>query len=311
MTEQAEVLNVEALDGLRHLLEHIGRSITRALDSAENEIAIQLRRIDNARDFAIEEVRRAERELDGAEEEDQSACEAELEAAEKLLHRIELAQENVISAVIRLQGIGATGSDEIVRNGIAFLSEKRAQLQNYLALQADGGDSVHQVARLPSSPAISEGRTDFGAAGLIDLSYEALSKLELPTGFQWIKLEAISLRDALRPNERFGKGVSRDDMVQGFSALRTGVLPLLQSKSSADQEFFRNSDMENGVYGTEAGLLRCYEAFFSKTDSIVLDRTQGSTEYGVTNGRHRIEVARELGWSAVPAQVLSQDDQPR
>jgi hypothetical protein len=315
MADQAKVLSVEALDGLQHLLEQLSTRLDRIVDDAESEMDRSLRQIELARDHAADEVRYAEHELEAIEDEatdDETAeddrrreCEDNLEAALTLLRRIERAQDEVTSAVTRFRGIGANGTDDILRNGIAFLDEKRSQLADYLAFKPGASVSARSAVS-SSSPSITN-QVNSAGAGTTDLSFDELSKLRLPAGFQWVRLDTISPKDALRSNEGFKKGVSRDDMVEGFSVLKTRVLPALQSNAAVDQELFRTMDIESGVYGTKPGLLKYYEAFFSKDDSIVLTQAAASSEYGVTNGRHRIEVARELGWSAVPAQVFTKD----
>ena len=52
----------------------------------------------------------------------------------------------------------------------------------------------------------------------------------------------------------------------------------------------------------QSGLLRVYEAFFGD-DVIHLGRGRRDKLFGVDSGRHRIKVAMDAGWTAVPVKM--------
>ena len=125
--------------------------------------------------------------------------------------------------------------------------------------------------------------------------------MPLPSGFQWVRLNEISAGDDLRPDEGFPK-VSEAEMGQGLFHLMTVILPALAANPGARSDDFRERDHEQQLE-FQAGSQHAYEAFFGN-DAIALTRQPGSSAYGVTNGRHRIHVARRNGWVALPVRVV-------
>jgi hypothetical protein len=80
-------------------------------------------------------------------------------------------------------------------------------------------------------------------------------------------------------------------------------LPIIATaKDKHPRDAFRDLDEKSGVT-YENGLLRIYEAFFGQQDYIYLERPRGSSSFSITNGRHRVKVAQDLGWDAIPARV--------
>jgi hypothetical protein len=68
---------------------------------------------------------------------------------------------------------------------------------------------------------------------------------------------------------------------------------------SDNSAYFERLDRQTGR-DYQNGLQRVYEAFFGG-QHIRLERWRGEAKWDIINGRHRIEVARELGLEAVPA----------
>lgn len=87
-------------------------------------------------------------------------------------------------------------------------------------------------------------------------------------------------------------------MRKGLHRLDEVVLPAVHN--GADAEHFARMDRERGL-SYEHGYERVYDAFF-RDDAIHLDeRADGS--FGVTNGYHRMTLARALGFTTLPARV--------
>ena len=116
-----------------------------------------------------------------------------------------------------------------------------------------------------------------------------------------MSLEHISRRDDLRHDEGFSK-VSEHDMRRAFGTLRRQVLPHLQSHPEANGLTFLELDGYT-TEGTPKPRQKAYDVFFGQ-EAIVLDGPYSDGTFSVTNGRHRIQVARELGWPAVPVRVI-------
>jgi RNA binding exosome subunit len=129
-----------------------------------------------------------------------------------------------------------------------------------------------------------------------------LTHYALPPGFRWIPLDEIEIEHI--PESEFHK-VSSDTMREGMEKL-SEVLECLQERLTEpftdNSVYFMRLDRRAGrTY--EAGLQRVYEAFFGH-DRIRLSRIKGSTRWTIDNGRHRIQVARALGWQAIPAEAV-------
>jgi hypothetical protein len=138
-----------------------------------------------------------------------------------------------------------------------------------------------------------------------------LSSYVLPEGFRWVSLEEIDMGEI--PREEFQK-VDYETMKKGLEKLPE-VLERMQgllNREAGDGEervkkydyssYFWRIDRQAGR-SYEEGLQRVYDAFFG-TDHIRLSRFKGSLYWRVDNGRHRIQVARDLGWKFIPAKVI-------
>ena len=130
---------------------------------------------------------------------------------------------------------------------------------------------------------------------------DALTQLPLPSGFRWVSLEHISRRDDLGADEGFKK-VNESDMRRGFGTLRRQVLPFLESHPEANSHSFLEADGYTPE-GAPKPRQQVYEAFFGQ-GAIALDGPSPDGIFSVTNGRHRIKVARDLGWTAVPVSII-------
>jgi len=129
-----------------------------------------------------------------------------------------------------------------------------------------------------------------------------LTQYALPPGFRWIPLDEIEVEYV--PESAFHK-VNSNTMHEGLARLGE-VLECLQERLTEpftdNSVYFMRLDRRAGrTY--EAGLQRVYEAFFGH-DRIRLSRIKGSTRWTIDNGRHRIQVARALGWQAIPAEPV-------
>jgi hypothetical protein len=134
-----------------------------------------------------------------------------------------------------------------------------------------------------------------------------LTHYALPPGFRWIPLDEIEIEHI--PESEFHK-VSSDTIRVGMEKL-SEVLEYLQERLTEpftdNSIYFMRLDRQAGR-ANEEGLLRVYEAFFGQ-DHIRLRRIKGSSHWIIEKGRHRIQVARALGWKAVPAEAVEVEGQ--
>lgn len=115
----------------------------------------------------------------------------------------------------------------------------------------------------------------------------------------------VPVRDLPAPDDINGpedfKKVPYPEMVAGCKSLET-MKPYIESGQGASSDYWRSVDEH---YGTDPakGYRQVYEAFYGD-DAILLDKSGNS--YDITNGRHRIFVAKQLGLETIPARVIEQ-----
>jgi hypothetical protein len=103
------------------------------------------------------------------------------------------------------------------------------------------------------------------------------------------------------PSDDDYKKVPKAEMERGFAILQRDILPAIK-QCGADSDYFYELDRQSGQ-SPNRGLQSVYDAFFGG-EPITLDSGLDGAGYNVTSGRHRIKVARELGWPAVPAKLI-------
>lgn len=193
--------------------------------------------------------------------------------------------------------------NQIVPRCQQHLRKQYAELRAYEAVQladdmADTPAAVVVVAAEVGiqAPSSEPGEGAGGPSRVTDFS--------LPPGFVWVPLSEVSkARLAEVSSLDSYKKVSYDEMVEGFRQLANEVLSRVHADpKGVDRYTFQVLDDAEGR-SYEDGLQRVYEAFFGGDGFIYLDRRRGADLFEITNGRHRIRVALDLGWEAVPARV--------
>lgn len=117
-------------------------------------------------------------------------------------------------------------------------------------------------------------------------------------GIENVPIDKIDLRDSPIDGPEDYHKVSYAEMVDGCKRLNRDVRP--QVENGADGDSFAESDAEKGL-DYEYGDQRIYDAFYGNS-AIRLEKIDDT--YQVVNGYHRLEVARDLGFTTVPARVI-------
>ncbi len=273
------------------LAVHRGR-LVRLVAEVERELAAGMARLEYAHDEAQREAGRNRDRLNSSVETDRERREFALESAEEHLQQVDRDIERVAHALDEFRRANQdirSYLDKALPGMVIHLEDKQRLLQEYLSHRlGEFAETAITVAQ--GAPVIVTGD-----------SKTNLRHSLLPAGFVWIPLDQISAADDLRPDERFHK-VSREEVVAGFGMLEDVVLPAIGADPSIDAEHFRALDQSESRAGRRR-TLAVYEAFFGQS-AIALTRRQRDGKFGVTNGRHRIRVARDLGWSAVPVRFI-------
>lgn len=281
----------------------LGRFAQVSLDRVKAaEIAIRrlTERLEERRiELRRELVRLQDEIVDSDDEGDTSHASRQLEEAEQALSNVKRWQRTVNVSMESYKRESAKFQeldDGITVAARAYLRRVLDDLAAYFSLQSDG---------LASSLGVNNKSNDVDTmAGCVEQRKFDPTAFVLPPDFFWIPIIEIDtvreLAEVCSPNAF--KKVGYDEMRRGFDALRNEILPAINNAPNpATKDTFACRDAAAGI-AYERGLLRVYEAFFGE-DSIHLERGKADQLFSVSNGRHRIRVAMDAGWTAIPVKM--------
>ncbi len=290
------------------------------LAQVHSELQWRLEEVERRREAQRGEVERLRSLCESAASADEDSEEsaedysAELETAEDRLVEISAAVQQVEEAMMKLNAVTARSEallTDRTHSACAFLQRKLEELADYRSAHLSGtsagfgrnfavgtSEISAKKAVSPQTPAI---HSEPPTARTISTP---LTAFRLPSGFKWVSLDRIALDEELKDVEASSafQKTTYDVMLRGFQRLRAEVLPAIETHgiSGAAAHFTARDGLSSGP--PEESLQRVYEAFFG-SDPIYLDRGASAEGLCVMSGRHRLKVARDLGWSAVPARV--------
>lgn len=243
------------------------------------------RRIDSLEDFTRDLERDefwADDDSDPEEEEDPVEeahdTEAQLEAAMAAILRVRDLWDAFDGCARVAEGL----LDNDVPAQVTYLRAQVEELQSSARVQVPGIDSgtVARQVRPQSAPPPAE---------------------ELPGECVWISLSEIDTESELIGTVFDEPGGRRDynTYKSMMEVLWFEVLPCVKDDPG------RGRDKLPSESSGARGMLiarHVFDAFFGD-DCIYLERGRQSTKFSIVNGRHRIKMALDLGWAAVPARV--------
>lgn len=309
---KASVSSLEALEILDLSLGRFAEKTAASLEAASSVAERGIDQLENRRRYWAREVDDRQREYDSAdpEEDDLSTLAYRVQEAEGQLANVEQ-WRNRVDECVQSYSRQQSQVDELVSSRLlearSFLRRKIETLREWAsAAPTDAGYSaaVESASGVSyaSGTATNRAVTGFASAAMpLAHSTVNLSDAPLPAGFSWVNLDDISPEAMGRLPEEFRK-VDYAEMRRGFDVLKNEILPLVnESPQNANADYLWRQDRENGLDESN-GSQRVFNAFFGK-DPIHLERGKCERYYGITNGQHRIRVARDLGWRAVPAEA--------
>ncbi len=168
-----------------------------------------------------------------------------------------------------------------------FLGNKVTELETYAAAGAfsDARISSGTAAPHPTAGVQSPTPASSGTWSTPEIQMVTLDQIDVSTS------SVTGLQD-------FHK-VSPQDMMEGFQKLQQVVMPAVAQ--GADGDYFAQLDTAQGLAFAH-GYQRIFEGFYGN-DAIRLEKL-GAT-YHITNGEHRLFLARQLGLKAIPAFVTT------
>lgn len=300
-------VNISSFRALEELEISIARFADRTsegISAAQSKIALQRATLDEIVILRRREVERWQETYDTADNEDDDVgyILRRLQEAEDRHNEARQWQRRVedICDEFQRRATEATHlADEHADKARLFLKERLRELYEYVGLKAGSEHNVSGSSHQPGS--IGPQTTASSAAAAPDLSNFAL-----PKGFDWISISQLS-PDALASlpseNEYRKDDLSAADMRAGLELLRTRILPEIeQNPERATRDYFAEIDVvENRDVSNS--LAEIYGAYFGRDAHIWVDRFKGEQYFRIGNGRHRIAVARELGWTVIPGRI--------
>jgi uncharacterized protein YoxC len=116
-------------------------------------------------------------------------------------------------------------------------------------------------------------------------------------GIQNVRLAELPNPEGIHSSDDFKK-VSQAVMQAGIQRLQE-MLPIIERGEGQNTDYWAQVDQRQGLT-YEHGYQRIYEAFYGDS-AIKLERI--GNQYTITNGRHRLWLAKQMGIEMLPAQV--------
>lgn len=211
-------------------------------------------------------------------EEEVAAAEAALRVASRARERAAIELSRFIREATRLTG-----------EGRRLLGTMASDLEAYLAASGGlGGVAMRATAATPRA-----------APAPTPSAREPHSIPGAPPGWAMVPLDTIDVSQSTVTGPESFRKSSPDDLAWAFEALHEVILPAMAQGLGDD--YFAQRDRTEGRVGSRS-YSDTHRGFFGTSDGICLDR-RSDGRYGVTNGYHRIWVARRLGLRDVPGMV--------
>ncbi len=168
--------------------------------------------------------------------------------------------------------------DGEIPKATSLLKQWIQQLESYIQISSSpmGSSATHTVQTTTAD-------TDF------PLSTDKIEDIPLAQ-IDWENIEPLTPKDY--------KKVPYNEMRAGLLKLQQVVKP--QIELGATEDDFMLMDDEQGLEYAH-GYHRIYEAFYGR-DAIAVEKV--GEKYRVLNGRHRLLLAKELGWESIPARIV-------
>jgi hypothetical protein len=304
---------VQARNELTHFRSVVASRIEQLRQSArERLVAIKRRGQELAQQ--VEDARYRVRMLD---DEDSGDWEyAELNRAEydmREFARLQAEAERIMRRYNdELRRFGEFASSRIL-GAVAEADRALGRADAYIGVSADVSHGT------PSGKSRGTGETrgsrGVGGASSLTAGLERLrascSSEGLPDGYYWLELERLPESCFVDDPAGFEK-FAKDKMAVGVQTLFEHVLPELARNPDADRTTFEEIDRRAGTGFYDDGEVRpdsrgsVFEVFLSRRSSaevIIVGNVMDDGSINIMSGRHRLGVARELGYTHMPVRI--------
>lgn len=171
---------------------------------------------------------------------------------------------------------------------------------------------LEQLERLKNRPAEArqggvEERLNERLKGLEQGESHPLEVLLRSRGLEEVPLARITSEDRLAPGD-FAK-VGEAEMRRGLTHWRDLIRPALARGEALERSDWADLDRAQGLE-YRAGLERVYCALLERLGDPIRLEAASDGSYSIINGRHRVQVGRDLGLESLPASVGRKKTQP-
>lgn len=200
-----------------------------------------------------------------------------------------------------------------ILSAVAEADRALGRADAYIAINEEGSyGTASSKSRGTAEAMVSPGarRTSSLTAGL-ELLRASCSSEGLPDGYYWLELEGLPETCFVEDPAGFDK-FAKDKMAIGVQTLFEHVLPELARNPAADRATFEDIDRRAGTGFYDDGEVRpdsresVFEVFLSRRSSaevIIVGNVLDDGTVDIMSGRHRLGVARELGYSHMPVRI--------
>ncbi len=126
-------------------------------------------------------------------------------------------------------------------------------------------------------------------------------------GLEEVPLARITCEGRLT-REDFGK-VSEAEMRRGLTRWRDAIRPALTRGEALERSDWAESDRARGL-GVAEGDARVYAALLERLGDPIRLEADMEGNFSILNGRHRVQVGRDLGLETLPASVARSKQRP-
>lgn len=190
----------------------------------------------------------------------------------------------------------------------AYLAQKHAEATNYQRVALPGSpvqSSIGGSAEVENAVCASSTGESLLAGPAHANSPDELPKL--PSGFTWIPISQFDQSELPNRND-FKKGISPSDMANGLQRLWSELIPTLNANARPSRAVCEAFDEANGRvdpmgFVHPESLSNLWDVFFNRREHIRVTFDERTEKWSIDNGRHRVRIAKDLGWKYVPGEL--------
>lgn len=304
----AHLISIDALRAFGQALRSLGSKVSVECPEMRERVHQYLA-------HAKAEVEESEAELDEAVEnlrcvEDNADDDSERRAMEDAKDKLRRARRRLVDielASCRFLSVlsnSAGNLDALFTSSHQFVQDRVGAEVRYHLIKGDAVNVVRIDASMPRESLVPLVSTEPLEAFTRERSVGLLPPL--PRKMQWVPIDEIDFA-SIPDNLEFRKAAC-DDMRTMMQVFERWVLPALMKDPSLPADSFprAQSTTVGALSNSPRFAYECMLGNFGVSDLVVVDAKglDGQFKRGITSGRHRIKIAKELGWTHIPARVL-------